>query len=139
MENRMKAILPVLLIAVSTLAANAARAEEDPIGSSFFSPESVMNHQADIGLKDQQRQTIIDEIKKTQAGMVDTQFKMKAAMQELAGIVGSSRVDEAKAISALQKLTKIEHEAKTAHFTLMIRIKNALTQEQQDKLRSLPR
>ncbi len=127
----------LMVLVLLTAAPELSFADEDPIGPNFFSPETVMNHQADIGLKDAQRKTIVDEMKRVQSNMVDHQFAMKGAMQELAGIVSQSRVDETKAITALQKLTKIETDVKSLHITLMIRIKNALTPEQQQKLRGL--
>lgn len=115
----------------------APRPGDDPIGAHFFSPDLIMNHQAEISLKDTQRQSIIDEMKKTQANMVDTQFKLKAATEELVNILKVIKVDENKAIAALHKLTKIETEMKTMHVSMMARIKNVLNKEQQDMLRAL--
>lgn len=135
-SNLLIAILFLITITSMAFADSPTRPSDDPFGPNFFSPELVMNHQSDIALKDSQRQTIIDEIKKTQSNLIEVQFKMKAATQDLVSILSTTKVDEAKAIAALQKLTKIEEEMKTMHVTIMIRIKNTLTKEQQEKLRT---
>lgn len=135
--TKRKLISAVVATLALTFFAGNTHADEDPFSANFFSPELVMDHQADIELKDSQRQNIVDEIKKSQSNMVDIQFKMKAAAQELINVIKATKVDEAKAISALQKLTKVEQEMKTVHVTLMVRIKNTLTKEQQEKLRKV--
>jgi Spy/CpxP family protein refolding chaperone len=46
-------------------------------------------------------------------------------------------VDEAQALARADKMLKIENEVKKAQMSLLIRIKNILTREQQDRLRAI--
>ena len=39
----------------------------DPIGSKLFPPELIMTHQAELGLEDRQRETILKELEKAQS------------------------------------------------------------------------
>lgn len=47
------------------------------------------------------------------------------------------QVDESKALAELEKTMNKERELKTKFITLLIRIKNTLKKDQQEKLRSL--
>lgn len=141
MNKNKAAIVGCLWVLTAALGAGAPplRAADDPFGAQLFSPELIMGHQADIQLKESQQRAIINEMKRMQSEMVEIQFKMKAAGAGFEGALSASKVDEAKALAALQELMKIENELKVLHVTGMVRIKNALTREQQEKLRKFGR
>ncbi|MGE0526714.1 MAG: Spy/CpxP family protein refolding chaperone [Bdellovibrionales bacterium] len=127
------------ILSASFANADSERSADDPIGAHVFPPDMVLKHQAEIGLKDKQREAIINLMKKTMSDLVEVQVNMKEASDALVKVLDANKVDEGKAISALHKLTDVEKRVKTVQLTLMIRIKNMLTKEQQEKLRTLPR
>src|SRR6266576_3758505 len=110
----------VLCICAAFLfAAGAARAQQpdqDPIGQSFFAPELVIQHQEAIGLSAEQKDYFKTEIRQAQLKFTELQWKLQ---------------DE------LEKLLAAEREVKRGQVTLLVRIKNKLTPEQQGKLAEL--
>jgi Spy/CpxP family protein refolding chaperone len=97
----------------------------------------VMRNQKAIGLTADQQTSIRGEMQKALPQFTELQWQQSAeeeAMQELAKV---DHPDEAKILAQLDKLTTIENTMKRTQLSLMVRIKNLLTPEQQQKLRAL--
>lgn len=109
----------------------------DPVGEALFPPELVMQNQQAIGLEEAQKTFIRSEVLKAQTRFTELQWQLQDAMETLAGFMQQNPVDEQKVMAQLDKILPIEREIKRAQLTLMIRIKNKLTPEQQEKLRQL--
>jgi Spy/CpxP family protein refolding chaperone len=62
---------------------------------------------------------------------------MLEASQTLVELLDGSRVDEAAALEQVDRVLTLERRIKRAQLALLIDIKNILTPEQQDRLRSL--
>ena len=107
---------------------------DDPLANLLFPPELVMQHQADIGLKPEQRTTITHAIGELQGKVLDVQWRMQDAAAQLAALLGKPSVDQAAALAQVDEVLNLEREVKRAQLTLLIRIKNTLTAEQQGKL-----
>jgi len=107
---------------------------DDPLAKLLFPPELVMQHQAEIGLKPEQRTAITRGIAEMQAKTIDLQWRMQEAATALATLLGKPVVDETAALAQVDSVLGLEREVKRAQLTLLIRIKNALTREQQDRL-----
>lgn len=125
------------------LAACAVRAQQpqppqpDPIGENLFPPELVMQNQQAIGLGEDQRNSIKSEIQKAQAHFTDLQWQLQGEAETMASLLKSPRADEQQVLAQLDKILNIEREIKRAQITLVVRIKNILTPEQQARLREL--
>ena len=111
--------------------------KRDRFEESVFAPDLVMSHQGEIGLRSDQKQALIEELQRTQADLVPLQFEMSEAGERLERLLGVPRVDEDEALAAAERVMQLESEIKRRHLTLMIRIKNLLTEEQQAELRRL--
>lgn len=107
---------------------------DDPIGRRLFPPELVMRHQQEIALAAEQRTAITKAIQEFQNRTVDLQWQLQDQTQRLDGLLIKPSVDEAVALQQLDQLLNVEREVKRAHIGLLIKIKNTLTAEQQDKL-----
>ena len=103
----------------------------------LFPPELVMRHQGEIGLSEEQRTALVHEMQALQSDLVPLQFEMSDAAGKLRTALAAPRVDEEKAAALADRLMSLESRIKKRHLTLMIRIKNILTPEQQDRLREL--
>src|SRR6266849_4518640 len=128
------------LCAVFLLATGAARAQQpdqDPIGQSFFAPELVIQHQEAIGLSAEQREYFKTEIRQAQLKFTELQWKLQDEMEKLVVLVKQPHVDEQQVLAQLEKLLAAEREVKREQVTLLVRIKNKLTPEQQGKLSEL--
>jgi len=133
------ALLFLLLIAPLTtvLAQQAPSPDSDPIGRFLIPPELVMSQSEQIGLNEKQRTTIKGEIQKMQAKFIDAQWDLQEQTGKMTQLLQQSPADEAKILEQADKIMALEREIKRAHLTLLIRIKNALTQEQVAKLEAL--
>ncbi len=121
-------------------AAGAARAQQpdqDPIGQSFFAPELVIQHQEAIGLSAEQKDYFKTEIRAAQLKFTELQWKLQDEMEKLVALIKQPRVDEQQILAQLEKVLAAEREVKRQQVTLLVRIKNKLTPEQQAKLSEL--
>jgi Spy/CpxP family protein refolding chaperone len=130
----------ILCICILNLfvAAGAVRAQQqpdqDPIGQSFFAPELVIQHQEAIGLSGEQKDYFKAEIRQAQLKFTELQWKLQDEMEKLVSLVKQPRVDEQQALAQLERVLAAEREIKKEQVTLLVRIKNRLTPEQQGKL-----
>ena len=130
--------------ALLLFAAGAAPAQQppqppqpDPIGENLFPPELVMQYQQAIGLSEEQRDLIKAEIQKAQARFTDLQWQLQSEVETMASLLKAPRADEQQTLAQLDKILGLERELKRAQFTLVVRIKNSLSPEQQARLREL--
>jgi len=128
-------MLAILLL----FGAVAARAQQsaDPIGEALFPPELVMQNQQAIGLSDQQKESLKNELRQAQQQFTDLQWKLQDEVEHIAKLVSPNIVDEKQVLAQLENVLNAEREVKRRQITLLVRIKNLLTAEQQGKLRTL--
>ncbi|MBI5482713.1 MAG: periplasmic heavy metal sensor [Deltaproteobacteria bacterium] len=107
---------------------------EDLIARVLFPPEMIMHHQAELGIDEKQRAAIIKEVEKAQGQILQLQWKLQAAAEQLVKLLEAPRIDEAKALEQSDKVMAFERQVKRTHLGLLIRIKNLLTDAQRAKL-----
>ena len=128
------AICLCLLLLLGASAARAQQPDRDPIGQSFFAPELVIQNQEAIGLNDEQKSYLKAEIRAAQLKFTELQWKLQDEMEKMIALVKQPRVEEKDAVAQLEKVLALEREIKRAQVTLLVRIKNKLTPDQQAKL-----
>lgn len=111
----------------------------DPLGENLFPPELVMQHQQALELSEEQRNLIKGEIQNAQARFTELQWQLTNEMETMASLVKQGRIDEQRTLAQLDKIVGLERDIKRAQLTLLIRVKNSLTPEQQAKLQTLRR
>jgi Spy/CpxP family protein refolding chaperone len=109
----------------------------DPLTENLFPPELVMAHQKAIDLSDAQKTYIRTELLKAQTRFTELQWQLQDAMEALVSLLKQSPADESQAMSQLDKVLNSEREIKRTQISLLIRIKNKLTPEQQAQLQKL--
>lgn len=126
----------VLLLSLPAL---VARADDkgDPIAERLFPPELIMARQRELGIDDRQREAIVKEIQGLQTRVVELQWRMQAAVEELLKLLDAPRIDEARALAQADKVMAVEREVKQLHLGTLIRIRNLLTDAQRAKLAAL--
>jgi len=135
MKNAVAFLLPAVLLAVVAIADTPK--PEDPIAAQLFPPEAVMAHQQELGLSDAQRRNITVAVTKLQSKVVEMQWDMVREQSALAKTLSKPTVNEQEALDQADHLMVLEHRIKHEHLSTLIKIKNALTPEQQTRLRSL--
>ncbi len=134
--NRHLAVTWFLLCLAAPPAA-AQTAAPDPMAQYLFPPELVMQHQQRIGLTPHQRTVITDALGKTQASILKLQWEIQTESERLIELVAASPVDEAAALAQVDRVLAVERQIKRQHLSLLIRIRNTLTKQQQTRLKSL--
>ena len=131
----------ISLLSLAALAAvahaDAPKPGDDPIGARLFPPELIMKHQRELAIDDKQQSAIVAEVQKTQATLVPLQWQMQGATEAMAKLLDAPRVDEAKVLAQADKLMAVEREVKHAHLSLLIRLRNLLTETQRSRLTEL--
>jgi Spy/CpxP family protein refolding chaperone len=102
-----------------------------------FPPKLVMEHQQEINLRPAQATAIKQAMQETQQRLVDLQWQLEAESEALGKLLSANRVDESAVLTKLDQVTAIEQQVKKINFTLLVRIKNQLDPDQQEKLRKL--
>ena len=129
-------------LAMLLLAAGAARAQHappggDPFAHTLFAPELVMQNQEAIGLTEDQKTYFKTELRKAQAGFTEMQWKLQDEMEKMIALTKQPHPDEQQVLAQLEKTLAAERDIKRAQVSLLIRIKNKLTPEQQARLNEL--
>ncbi len=130
-------ILATCLLACGISVLAQQPAHPDPVGESLFPPDLVMAHEKEIGLDQAQKNFLRSEILKAQSRFTELQWQLQDNMETLVGLLKQNTVDETQAVAQLDRVLNSEREIKRAQITLMVRIKNKLTSEQQARLRQL--
>ncbi len=135
----MKKTLFILLITLlSNVIAFAQQTEnEDPVGKSFFAPELVMKNQQAINLTEAQQTSIQKEMQSAQSEFINLQWMLQKEMGKFKLLIGKERPDETAVSEQLKNMLAVENKIKVRQLTLLTRIKNLLSHEQQEKLQRL--
>ena len=136
MRNRVQMLTVLLLILVPLLYAQQP-ARQDQLANLLFSPDLIMARQNAIGLSDAQKTYLNAEMLKSQTRFTELQWQLQDAMEGLTGLLKQTKADEAQVAAQLDKVLAAEREVKRAQITLLVRIKNNLTPEQQHRLQTL--
>jgi Spy/CpxP family protein refolding chaperone len=112
---------------------------QDPLAPHVFAPDLVMRHAAEIGLDDKQRAAIKDAVIKMQSKFLDVQWEVQAESEKMARLLQASPVDETAVLAQADKVMALERDVKKTHLSLLVRVKNLLTDGQREKLKELRR
>jgi hypothetical protein len=104
------------------------------MADSLFPPQMVLRHQMQLELSDEQVESIKTLLKEAHDQSMDAQVEIHRASEQLARILEPYQVDEEAALAAAQRAMALETKLKNTHLSLMIRVKNLLTEQQQDAL-----
>jgi Spy/CpxP family protein refolding chaperone len=126
-----------LMALAAAAPAQSARPDDDPLAKLLFDPQLVLKFASELSLQAAQRTSIVNAIKAAQGEILDRQLEMAERHQELVRSMEALRVDEAAALAQADRVMELEREMKRSQLQLLIRIKNTLTQQQQDRLREL--
>lgn len=133
----MKTFCIVGILLLSFSAAIARQQQPDPFAGNLFPPELIMQHQQTLGLSEEQKIFLKAELRKMQTRLTELQWELQDEVEKLAALMKQDPVDEAQALTQLDKVLNLEREIKRLHIGLLIRIKNKLTPEQQGRLREI--
>jgi len=131
-------VAAILVVAVEAGAQPAAPGQ-DPLAQHVFAPDLVMRHATEIGLDEKQRAAIKDAVIKMQSKFLDVQWEVQAESEKMVRLLQASPVDESAVLAQADKVMALEREVKRTHLSLLVRVKNILTDPQREKLKELRR
>lgn len=115
----------------------AQKPGEDPIAQALFPPELVMKYHQEINLDEGQSRAIKEAIQKAQTRFLDMQWDMQSEAEKLIRLLKARPVDEQAVLAQVDQVLNREREIKKAQISLLIHIKNLLSETQQNKLTEL--
>ncbi len=116
--------------------AAAQHAGHESLEQHVFTPEVVMRAGDHIDLSSDQRAAITETIRDFQRKELELEWEMQDQNQRLVELMSASTVDETAALAQAAVVMDVESRVKQAHLVMLIRIKNLLTEEQQERLRA---
>jgi len=137
MRTRLCLILLALLGVVPALRAQPPGPGPDPIAPHVFPPELIMRYASDIGLDERQRTAVRDAVKSAQGKFLDAQWQLQEETEKLVRLLQGKPVDEAAVLAQADRLMGLEREVKKTQLTLLVRLKNVLSEAQERKLTEL--
>jgi hypothetical protein len=128
----MKFVFSLLLLAFGL-----GLSAQDVFKTELFSTDLVMKYRNDIELSDEQA----DKIKKVHSGQIEAfnnaKWDLDGALNKLNKQLAETSVNEADAIAQMDKVLQLEESLKRMRLSLMVKVKNMLTANQQELLKSL--
>ncbi|HEU4413873.1 MAG TPA: hypothetical protein VFT65_03750 [Candidatus Angelobacter sp.] len=125
----------VLLIVAPALWAQ--KPADNPVAKTLFPPELVMRFHQEISLDDSQSRAMRDAIQNAQGKFVSMQWDLQTETDKLVKLLKAHPVDEQATMVQVDHVLDRERDIKKAQISLLIRIKNLLTEAQQTKLMEL--
>jgi Spy/CpxP family protein refolding chaperone len=135
MKSTSFAILALLAAILGV--ARADPPQDDPFKDSLFPPELVMQNQQALSLSDDQKSYLKTELRQAQVRFTELQWKLQDEMERLQALLKPAKVDEQQALLQLEKVLSAERDIKHTQMSLLIRIKNHLTADQQTRLQEI--
>lgn len=143
-RTRVAALALAALVSLSLLPA-AARAQQSPqmtsdaVARDYFPPRLVLAYAEEIGLTEEQRELIDSESRAAQDSFLELRLELEDEVRRLIGLSNLHPVDEEAVVEQLEAILGLEHRIKVLQARLLVRVKNALTEEQHDELRRIRR
>lgn len=130
-----------ILLAITLPSPSIAQSElaRESIQQQLFPPDLIIREASLLQLTDAQRDALMSLVKETKKAMGEIRAKTEEATAKLGSALSESTVKESAALEQLNAVLEIEKEMKQRQFSMLIRAKNLLTPEQQEKLRQVPR
>ena len=110
-----------------------------PLERGLFPPELVLSNQIALGLSAEQITSIKKQVGDTHTRVLDVQVDLHRVTEQLQVALDAPKVDESAVLALASQAMDLEKQVKSAHLALMIRVKNLLTPDQQDKARTMSR
>lgn len=138
-EKRLAAVVAAccLLLGAGMAGAQAPGQDKDPFKGKLFAPNVILEHQDALGLTKDQFTAIRATVVDVQASIAEHEWDLREAYLRVLVSLDASPVDEAAVLRDVDALLKAENEVKKRQVAMLIRLRNLLTDEQVDYLKSM--
>ncbi|MGI9223168.1 MAG: hypothetical protein ACR2QX_01725 [Woeseiaceae bacterium] len=126
-----KALLSTLLMACLCVGtAIAAQPKADVFKGKLFPPNVILQHQDRLALSKEQFSAIKAAVVEVQANVAEHEWDMREAYLGIMSELDRSPVDENEVMALVSAALLAENEVKKEQMTMLIRLRNLLTDEQ---------
>lgn len=141
MSKAIKRLLPLagicLVLFASAASAQAQGAQVDVFKGKLFPPNIILEHQDALNLSKEQFTAIRAAVVEVQANVAEHEWDLREAYQRAMSDLDESPVDEDKVLANISAVLAAENEVKKLQVAMLIRLRNLLTDEQMEYLRSV--
>ena len=117
--------------------AGAAGPKEDVFKGKLFAPNVILEHQAELSLNKQQFTEIKKAVVDVQSNVAEHEWDLREAYLQIMAELDKSPIDEQQVLEHVASALAAENEVKKLQVTMLIKLKNLLTDDQIDYLESV--
>lgn len=103
----------------------------------LFSVEAILKYRSELELSEDQVRTIKKIYNDNITEFNAIKWDLDAAEVDLNKLIAKSKIDEKAALGKMSEITNLEQKLKIQRLKMLVKIKNKLTEKQQDKLKTL--
>jgi Spy/CpxP family protein refolding chaperone len=118
------------LVSVAAGTAVAAGPKHDVFKGKLFPPNIILESQAELDLSKEQFTEIKKAVVEVQGNVAEHEWDVREAYQDIMAELDKSPIDEALVLKHVNAALRAENEVKKLQVTMLIRLKNLLTDEQ---------
>lgn len=141
MIKEIKKALPLagmfLILIAGGVNAQGMGAQKDVFKGKLFPPNIILEHQDDLDLSKEQYTAIKAAVVEVQTSVAEHEWDMLEAYQQALLQLDESPVDEDKVLASVATVLQAENKVKQLQMTMLIRLRNLLTDEQMEYLKSV--
>lgn len=139
-KNGRLALLLALGLALGLAIAAPAMAQQgkdEPFKGKLFPPNVILEHKDQLSLTKQQFTEIRAAVVEVQSGVAEHEWDMAEAYQAMMAELDRETIDEAVVMKNAEAALLAENEVKKKQISMLVRLRNLLTDEQVAYLRSV--
>jgi len=126
-----------LILFTSAALAQGQGAPKDVFKGKLFPPNIILEHQDQLNLSKDQFTAIRAAVVEVQANVAEHEWDMREAYQRAMTDLDESPVDEDQVLESIDAVLQAENQVKKLQMTMLIRLRNLLTDEQMAYLQSV--
>ena len=133
-----KGLLVLLACAcLGTTTVGAAESKADVFKGKLFAPNVILENKSELGLSKQQFTDIRQAVVEVQAGVAGHEWDIAEAYQNIMAELDKSPIDQAQVLEHIDAALRAENEVKKMQVSMLIQLKNLLTEDQVEYLESV--
>ncbi len=141
MIKEMRKVVPLagmfLILFAAGASAQGMGAQKDVFKGKLFPPNIILEHQDDLDLSKEQYTAIKAAVVEVQASVAEHEWDMREAYQQALLQLDESPVVEEQVLASVAIVLQAENKVKQLQMTMLIRLRNLLTDEQMEYLQSV--
>ena len=129
----------VLCVALFGMAGGAIAQDKknDVFKGKLFPPNIILEHKDELGLTKQQFTDVRKAVVEVQSGVAEHEWDMAEAYTAMMAELDKSPIDETSVLSHAESALRAENEVKKKQISMLVKLRNLLTEEQVSYLESV--